>query len=255
MKKNYMFSIGVAISMMAASASATTLSIDSSLGNNVYLNGATSGSFDIASQLNPASNYVAPYQISSASVLFSFVDNANDLVKVSEVYGNYYPATVTARTHLTTYTDAAEAATLNIGTQSTSGQTTYYSNPSHVVSSTVDWSYYGNNCPGYTGPCNHTLFQGTTVNSEATSGYTGAFDLASILNGDNLASLANTGKLSFNLGITGDLILKSATLTLNISENPGQSVSEVPEPSEFALMLSGLGLLGFAFHRKQAVRA
>lgn len=250
MKTSRLLGAGLIASVITVSAEAAVLNVSSNLANNLYLNSNTSGSFSIASLLTPASNYVAPYQINSASVMFSFSDDANDATLTSSYYTAYTPAAITSRLFVATYTDPSESASVSVGGQSASGSTAYYSTPSHLVGTTLDWSYYANNCPGYYGqPCNHQLFQGTTFNYQSTSGYTGSFNLGYNLNAANLASLASGGVLNFSLGRTGDLVLNSAMLTFDITENPA-AISAVPEPETYGMLLAGLGLLGFAARRR-----
>lgn len=250
MKISRLLGAGLIASVFTLSAEAAVLNVSSNLANNLYLNSNTSGSFSITSLLTPASNYVAPYQINSASVMFSFSDDANDATLTSSYYTAYTPAAITSRLFVTTYTDPSESASVSVGGQSASGSTTYYSTPSHLVGVTLDWNYYANNCPGYYGqPCNHQLFQGSTHNYQSTTGYTGSFNLGYNLDATNLAALASSGVLNFNLGRTGDLVLNSAMLTFDITENPA-AISAVPEPETYGMLLAGLGLLGFAARRR-----
>lgn len=242
--------ISLALTLSTTHAHATTLHVSSNLGNHVYVNQAKTGNFDIVSQLVPSIDYVAPYQISNASVSFLFADDANDAVITTEYYTPYTPTAVTSRLHVIKYTDPAETASLNIGSQSASGATTKFTTASHLTGITTDWNYYANNCPGYTGACNHQLFQGSTHTYEEAVGYTGNFELTYLLNATNLAILANTGKLDFSLGITGDLLLQSATLTFDIAQNPAAIQSPVPLPSSFSLLLSGLAVLGLFFRQR-----
>ena len=244
--------MGLFASVFTVAAEAAVMNVSSNLASNLYLNSYTPGSFDISSLLIPANNYAAPYQVSSASVLFSFSDDASDATLASSYYTAYTPAAITSRLYVSAYTDPSESASLSIGSQNANGSTAYYSVPSHLVGTTLDWSYYANNCPGYYGqPCNHQLFQGTTFNYQSTSGYTGSFNLGFNLDAANLAALASGGILNFNLGRTGDLVLNSATLTLDITENPAIT-SAVPEPETYGMLLAGLGLLGFAARRRIA---
>lgn len=255
MKITRLLSTGLIASIFAVTAEASVLNVSSNLANNLYLNSNTSGSFNIASLLTPASSYIAPYQINSASVIFSFLDDANDATITGSYYTAYTPAAVTSRLFVATYTDPSESASVSIGSQSASGSTAYYSTPSHLVGTTLDWSYYANNCPGYYGqPCNHQLFQGTTFNYASTSGYTGSFNLGYNLDAANLATLASGGILNFNLGRTGDLVLNSATLTFDITENPAVA-SAVPEPETYAMLMAGLGVMGVVARRRKAKSA
>ena len=239
----------IAINLLLAAgipgpANAASMTANSSLGNSFYLNAGTTGSFDITSLMTPANSYVAPYQISNAVITFQFSDDANDPTLGGQITNPYTPAAITSRVILQTYTDAAESASVGIGAQNGIGSTSFYNIASHLDHTTLDWSYYANNCPGYTGACNHQLFQGTSFYYTATSGYGGNFGISYALNGSNLADLSADGLLNFNLGVTGDLMLQSATITFDVAANP------VPEPETYALLLAGLGVVGFASRRK-----
>jgi hypothetical protein len=238
--------------VLAASlpAQAETFTVVSNLADNLYLNAATTGSFTLAGQLSPAGSFAAPYQINSASIAFSFADDsADELVLTKQITNAYTPTTVTSRVILQSFSDPAETASVAVGSQSANGASAAYTVASHLDHTTTDWSYYGNNCPGYTGPCNHTLFQGTSFYYVDVTGHGGPINLGYALNGANLSTLASTGVLSFNLGVGGDLVLTSARLTLDVTP----SVSSVPEPQTWGLMVAGLaGVLRLSRRRVQA---
>jgi len=254
------FAFGVLLATSSLAASAATMTSFSSLGNDVYLNAGTTGTFDINSLLTPPGTYNAPYQISSATVNFLFQDDANDPTVSSHYTTAYTPAAITSRLDVTRYSDPVESASVMVGGQSMEGQTTYYAIDSHLDHVTTDWSYYANNCPGYTGACNHQLFQGSTHYYTSTSGYGGNFGISYTLDGSNLADLAADGLLSFSLGVSGDLMLQSASLIFDITaaapgSNTTPSVSAVPEPETGALLLAGLGMMGVVARRRKAVQA
>ncbi len=239
---------------LATNALAVSVTVDSSLPANSYLNATTSqGSFSLAGQLN-LPDFRLPYQINSASVSFSFADDvASELTLISQVTNPYTPTAVTSRVLIQTYADPAESADLSIGGQTGSGATPTYNVASHLDHTTVDWSYYANNCPGYVGACNHQLFQGTSFYYVSTSGKGGSFDIGFNLNAGNLATLAQTGTLDFALKVNGDLVLKSSRLTMDVSPNPLPPVAtaSVPEPEAIALLLAGLLVMG-ALKRQRA---
>jgi len=233
--------------LSGTAAQASSQLVQSSLGSNLYLSSNTSASFDIHSVLTQQGSYNAPYQIGAASVTFLFTDDSDtELIRTIHTLSNYTPTTVTSRVDNSVYVNPAEAASVQIGTQSASGASSLYSVASHLDHITIDWHYIGNNC--YYSYC-PTLFEGSTHYWQSESGYGGEFAVSFSLNAANLASLSNTGVLNFALGVTGDLTLKSASLNFDVDANP--SPAPVPEPGSYALMLAGLGGMGFLARRQR----
>lgn len=227
----------------STSAYAVPLSVSSNIGDEVLLGHSTySGLFDIRSELTPSTNYNYPLDINSVTFEFTFSDDPSDPVRSSltsrdrpglYTHGegeNYYNNT---RTRL--YLEGNESATLAFGAQSESGNTT-------LSTTTVINDYFVGRRSG------RNLFDRTIT---TTTGYTGDFTISGILNAASVLDLATDGLLDFSLLVVGDLILKSSTLSFNVTPNPSL-ITHVPEPSTLSL-LAGVGMLGLVVRRKNKV--
>jgi len=89
------------------------------------------------------------------------------------------------------------------------------------------------------------LFRRTIV---STTGYAGDFTISGILNDASVQDLATDGLLDFSLLVQGDLILKSSTLSLNVTPTL-PVITRIPEPSTLSL-LAGIGILSLVARRK-----
>lgn len=79
--------------------------------------------------------------------------------------------------------------------------------------------------------------------------YTSAGSLVSTGSFNNLSGKASVGFVSDN-GLTGNFYLLVAGKTNGGTYNGNISLSPVPEPESYAMMLAGLGLMGFVARRR-----
>ncbi len=236
--KRLVFALSTVV--FSTSAYAIPLSVSSNIGDGVLLGYSTySGLFDIRPELTPSTNYNYPLDINSITFEFTFSDDFDDPVRSSMTrrdrpglytHGegeNYYN-----NTRINLYVGDDESATLAFGAQSESGNTT-------LSTTTAINDYFVGRRSG------RNLFDRTIT---TTTGYTGDFTISGILNTASVLDLATDGLLDFSLLVVGDLILKSSTLSFNVTPNPSL-VTRVSEPSTFSL-LAGIGILGLVVRRK-----
>lgn len=81
--------------------------------------------------------------------------------------------------------------------------------------------------------------------------YTSSNTLVSTGSFDNLAGKASVGFIS-DSGLTGNYYLLVSGTTSGGTYNGNISLSPVPEPESYAMMLAGLGLMGFVARRRRA---
>jgi ribosomal protein S11 len=260
---------------VSANAQATTYTINAT-GIGSFLDSATyGGTFDLNSVLTPGTNY----QIDSATLSFSFADNTDTQVTTTNTITNslssYVAGTQTydgsnyhtpyTRTQLDTSNTstggASETASVSVGTgnqffgsQGTTAQNILTSS-STSTSQINDGSngyggysynyYYG--CGNYT--CTGTAwvagsyqdyFTNKTTNSysyntDATGTFQVSGDLASLAGAYN--ELQTNKVLPFKIAMAGNANMTAATLTFN--------VLAVPEPDTYAMLMAGIGLIGF----------
>lgn len=107
----------------------------------------------------------------------------------------------------------------------------------------------GNNCSWQNGKWEYFTDQVTTKTTTTTNTWTGDFGIAdTTTDASIIAQLLSNKYLDFSLDLTGDLFLKGAQISFDVTEIE----AEVPEPSSALLMLAALGGLGYSMRRRSA---
>lgn len=107
----------------------------------------------------------------------------------------------------------------------------------------------GNNCSWQNGKWEYFTDQVTTETTTTTKTWTGDFSIAdTTTDASIIAQLLSNKYLDFGLDLTGDLFLKGAQISFDVTEIE----AEVPEPSSALLMLAALGGLGYSMRRRSA---
>lgn len=281
MKKTLLAACMTATVTFAPGAFATPLSLSASLAPGYLSNGAHAGVFDATAALP------ARYQINSASFYFTFSDDSDSSWGYFQSLGTSY----TPYTHSSTVYDAsddyyyyynvrsvtdnsafqmfgeAERASLSLGgrvvgsgaTSSSTSSTQSTSYQYQTLDSSTDSPRYAYVCGNY----NVCVVPGstqyyysdhyattTTINSDNTGNFViqGALTDQTILD-----QLLNSGLLSINLGVTGDLNLTAARLDLDYTALDSPQPGAVPEPSSLLLSLTALGgVIGLRRKRRAA---
>jgi hypothetical protein len=281
MKKTLLAACMTATFVFAQGAFATPLSLNASLAPGYLSNGAHAGVFDATAALP------AHYQINSASFYFSFSDDSDPVwgyfqslgtsytpythtstvYNASDDYYYYYNVrSVTANSAFQMFGEA-ERASLSLGGQVIgSGATSSSTSTSQATSfqyeildKSYDFPRYGYVCGDY----NICIVPGSTqyyysdyyaTTTTFSSDYTGNFMIQGALTDQTvLDQLLNSGLLSINLGVTGDLNLTAARLDLDYTALDSPPQGAVPEPSSLLLSLTALGgVIGLRRKRRAA---
>jgi hypothetical protein len=281
-KKSIVACVAVALSCMSATAAAVPLSMSGSIGDGAFLQaGQRTGTFT-------ASGLPDYYQINSASFSFTFNDDGDGwtngpMQQIASSYGAYSLTQETQWVNKFSNTQIIrdfyrygtrsqsfqrkgqqEGVALTLGgIDAGSGSTTEQSETrvSRSNDSLIDQSFRwgpqgnyscGNRCTAY-GPLNtdyYWSFPDTTTTTYITD-WTGGFTIAgTITDRSVLDTLHETGLLSFNLDIAGDLFLSSSQINLDYTELAPPPSGAVPEPSTLWLLAGALGALGYNRRRK-----
>lgn len=277
------------VSMLAlmASANATVLSVGGSLPSAYMADGSTiTGNFNI----NPGAGglgYSTPYNISGGTMTFNFSDNYDATVTStsltsSEIQLTYYQSSscsgclpTPSYTWLDKYTtlavDPAEAVAVTSGGMTSSASSPYssYAYTGYVVQAghescgifgcgfVQDKRTY---CQVFLGTyiCvpNVPVYKQTTTIDQF---YYGDFSISMSLDSFAIADLASDGMIEFAITSTfGDFQFNSASLNVTVYANDVTPVEPqhvnpqtVPEPETYAVVLLGLGLIGFMSRRRR----
>jgi hypothetical protein len=271
--------IATALSSLATSAVATPLTLNGSVTNGTLLHaGNVGGQFTMGP-------LAADQVISGASFTFTFADDVDNFVwgmpqVTSSSYGayaydstysfTYYQRTFTAykrtgtRSQTVEKTGEQEAVSLSLGgVAAGSGATSlaesssqqvyegFYSDQ-EVKRGPEGYYYCGNGCSGY-GPLNIDNYYSAPIVTQTNQvrDWTGTFTISGTIDDQaTLDALLTSGRLAFDLGISGDLYLSSSTLQLDITEKVKPPPGQVPEPATSWLMLGALGVLGCMLRRR-----
>lgn len=271
--------IAAALSSLATSAIATPLTLNGSIADGSLLNAPNvGGQFTLAA-------LPANYEITGASFAFTFADDADNFVSgapqvTSSSYGayaynsaysyTYYQRTFTGYTRSGTLSQTVvrsgeqEAVSLSLGgVAAGSGSTALTESSSQQVYNGQYFDtqvargpdgYYscGNRCSGY-GSLNYDNYYSlpTVTQTNVVRDWYGAFTIAgTISDKDMLDALLTSGRLAFDLSVTGDLYLNGSMLQLDIAEKAAPAGGEVPEPATSWLMLGALGVLAYTMRRR-----
>lgn len=269
MKCNFPLKAALAALMISAGSLATAAEITLSasavptyLDNNFYV-----GSFDGSAVLP------GRFTINSIAFSFTFADDATDpfastsgtmsssvsttTSELSGTGGNKKRLVTTTNTTPVTRTGEQESVLLSFD-GALFGGATGSSASGPVTTSTLGAERFvrvsyeranGTSCTAPSAACK-TIYHYSNVKTATrttTINYTGGFEVADSLMGYDslLSTFIGSKSLQFGLGVTGDLHLTGATLSLDYTK-----VEEVPEPAPLALL--GIALMGFAgLHRKR----
>ena len=271
--------LAAALASLAAPALGTPLPLNGSIADGSHLNaGNTAGQFTLTA-------LPANYQITGASFVFTFADDTDNFTYGSSQvtassYGDYaynsaysytsYQRTFNGYTRTGTSSQTAvqageqEAVSLTLGGMAAgSGSTSLTETSTQQVfngqyfdgqAARGPEGYYscGNRCSGY-GPLNYDNYYSLAVvtHTNVVRNWNGGFTISGTIGDQStLDALLASGRLVFDLAVSGDLYLTGSLLQLDITEKAAPAGGEVPEPATSWLMLGALGVLGYTMRRR-----